>query len=761
MSEVKGQDRAGLPRRLLGIGSAAGRRAEAGGIRFTALLVATLVVAIGLGSLAAVHAAYEGKQVKREARTPVTPGRPAVGTPAEKSTLWLWGSDSLQGERRFSVVYLSPRTKDAPLPPGVVRWPGPGEAVLSPGLRKAGAAEGIDRRYGRLAGTIGQEGLEEPSEWLAYVRPPKDLAPKVPVETVVGFGPDASGRPAPGLEPGSSRDDDKSEWMFQALVIGMLLIPGIALLLVAARAGAQARDRRTALVAALGGRRTDRALIAVGEAYRPVLLGAIASGGLIAAAMLHDWRVPHTGFQLSSAYLRQYGPVTAVAPVAAAAVVLAVVILAGQLPGKSDKGTRPLGDRRSRWLPRLAPLCPLMILLAVRGPDLASPDSALRVLLSWIGIAGTVLTLPAAVATGTAALGRLLTRWARARGRAGTLVAGRRTSVHPGATARLVTGVTVALIVLMQAVAWQGLFGAQSDQAQATLDRIGRSALTVGTHGEVSATAMDSFVQRLPEGTRAVLLASSRDSVNGPVTLHGDCPALISLHVACPAAGHTRLDRLVEDPRLQELIKWTPHGVGATRLKVARIDSRTRFAARAAAGGENGSSLAVVRPDGDSLSVPALKQLSYEIFPRGAAVRAPGEGELTAGIPNRDQGRWSALFGVTGIGVLTLTAGLSGMAEFLRHGRALAPLSVLTGGYRVFRTSAAWSVLAPLALAGLAGTVVAAMLAAPVSSDGESYISGGLLIASAAVVVAVSLVMWLWSSSVAGTQARQWRPRGD
>ncbi|MFF8451787.1 hypothetical protein ACF06Q_29435 [Streptomyces leeuwenhoekii] len=108
------------------------------------------------------------------------------------------------------------------------------------------------------------------------------------------------------------------------------------------------------------------------------------------------------------------------------------------------------------------------------------------------------------------------------------------------------------------------------------------------------------------------------------------------------------------------------------------------------------------------------------MFPRGARVGAPGEDQMIAGIPNRDQGRWSTLLGVLGIAVLTVTAGLSGMAEFLRHGRALAPLSVLTGGLRVFRTSAAWSVLAPLALAGIAGSVIAAGLAAPVTADGTS-----------------------------------------
>ncbi|CQR59615.1 Hypothetical Protein Snas [Streptomyces leeuwenhoekii] len=190
--------------------------------------------------------------------------------------------------------------------------------------------------------------------------------------------------------------------------------------------------------------------------------------------------------------------------------------------------------------------------------------------------------------------------------------------------------------------------------------------------------------------------------------MSGRCWICLSLRLS--------LTEVPADPRLRELIRWTPHGVLAMDIHRTGTDALAR---RAASSGEN-ATFAILRRDGGALSVPALKELSFEVFPRGARVGAPGEDQMIAGIPNRDQGRWSTLLGVLGIAVLTVTAGLSGMAEFLRHGRALAPLSVLTGGLRVFRTSAAWSVLAPLALAGIAGSVIAAGLAAPVTADGTS-----------------------------------------
>lgn len=741
-----------LPRRLLAVGRAAGRRAEAGGVRVVALLLATVVLSVTLAGLAAVHAVYVAKEERRVARTPVVQQHAG----GQGSTMWLVASDSLVNERRFSVVFLAPHEGDAPLPPGVEHWPAPGQAVLSPALRKAGAAEGIDHRYGELAGTIKMSGLDEPTEWLAYVRPRDGLSDKRPSEVIAGFGPAADGLFAPGLEPGSGRVDDKSEWMFLSAVGGMVGLPGLALLVIAVRTGAHARDRRTALVAALGGRRTDRALVAVGEAGQPVLAGALLGGAAVAWAMLDDLRIPFTGYVLSSGYLRQYGWWVVFVPVAVLVAVLAAVVMAELAPRRGAMGTRPYSQVASAWLPRLAALFPVMFLVAVRGPDFVGSDSGPRALVSWAGIAGTVLTLPAAMAVATAAAGRVIARWGQSRGLAGTLVAGRRANTYPGSTARLVTGITVALIVLLQAVAWQGLFGSQSADAQHTLDRIGRSALSVGIRGKVSDADMTTFLNRLPDNTEALLLAGPGGGGTGPMRLYGDCPALAALHLQCPALT-ARINGAPQDPRLRELIRWTPHD--ALVMEVRRTDLRA-FAHRAAESAEN-SSLVLVRRDGAAVPVAAVKQLAHEVLPRGARASAPGEDELTAGIPNRDQGRWSTLLGLIGVAVLTVTAGLSAMAEFLRHGRALAPLSVLTGGLRVFRTSAGWSVFMPLLLAALAGNAVAAGLADPVSTSDDAFLTHELTMAAASTVLVVGAFMWLWASAVAVRQARRWRPRGD
>ena len=740
-----------LPQRLLAVGRAAGRRVEAGGVRMVALVLATAVLCVTLAGLAAVHVVYAGKEERRAARTPVIQEQARQNG----STTWLVGSDSLMGERRFSVVFLAPHQGDAPLPPGVERWPAPGQAVLSPALREAGAAEDIDHRYGELAGTIQPSGLDEPTEWLAYVHPRDGLSGKPPSDVVTGFGPAADGLFADGLEPGSGRMDDKAEWMFLGAVAGMLGLPGLALLIIAVRTGAHARDRRTALVAALGGRRTDRVLVALGEAGTPVLSGALLGGATVAWAMLNDLRIPFTGYVLPSGYLRHDGWSVVLATLAALVLVVVAVVVAELAPRRNAKGTRPAGFVASAWLPRVAALFPIMFLMGVRGPEFVGLDSGQGTLVGWAGIAGTVLTLPAAMAVATSAAGRLLTRWGQAHGLAGTLVAGRRTSSYPGSTARLVTGTTVSLIIFLQAVAWQGLFGAQSTDAQRTLDRIGRSALTVGVRGKVSDEDMTTFLSRLPDGTKAFLLAGPADDT-GPMRLYGDCPALTALHLDC-SAPTTRVNGVPQDPRLRELIRWTPHGALVTEIHRTDLSG---LAHRAADSTEE-APLVLVRADGHAVPVATVKQLAHQVFPRGARASAPGEDELTAGIPNRDQGRWITLLGLIGVAVLTVTAGLSAMAEFLRHGKALAPLSVLTGGLRVFRASAGWSVFVPLLLAALAGSVVAAGLADPVSTSDESFLTRELTLSAASTVLAIGSLMWVWATVVAVRQGRRWRPRGD
>ncbi|MER8001134.1 ABC transporter permease [Streptomyces sp. NPDC095613] len=734
-------------RHLLRTGLGAGRRGEAGRIRFVALLCATVVLTLTVASAAAVHAVYDGKERRAAAREPVS--SEDTGTPA--TALWQVSSDWLADRRQFDLVHLAPLSDDAPLPPGVADWPGPGEVLLSPALRAAGRGEGIEKRYGRTAGTIGAEGLADPAERLAYlVHRPEDLDTSYAVE-ISGYGP-GDGLRGPGMGPYPR--EDKPEWMFQALLGGMLLLPGLALLWVAARTGAHARDRRTALVTALGGRRTDRALFAVGEAWRPVAVGGALGTLAVVTAMTVDIRLPVTDYVVPSVDLRRWAWLMLSAPWLTVCGVLTTAVLTDRAPARRrQRSVRPAGRRGS--LAHWAALCPVAVFVAVRGAEFFPAESPGRALTNWTGTAVALLTLPSALAVTTAALGRVLADAGRARGRPGLLVAGRRLSAHAGETARMVCGVAIALCLLFQAVAWQQVFGEQAHAARQTLARIGTSVVTVGPKGEGDGGAVGSaqtrFVDGLPDGVEA-LAFTVRPS--GTVVFQGGCPALRAMRLPCPARA-ARLGSPPADPRVRALLAW--RGIPSATVHAERAPRAPRYAVDA----ENGGSLILVSAEGEDLSVPSLKRLAYRTFPRGARIDAPGADQLVGGAANRDQGRWSALLGLAAVIVLALTAALACMAAHLRAGRALAPLTVLAGRDTVFLTIAAWSVAVPLTVSGVAGTVVGVWLTQPVTRPFGYSFPDSVMTAPLAVVAFTASATWLWAATTAVRLARAWRPGGE
>ncbi|WP_423834551.1 ABC transporter permease [Streptomyces manipurensis] len=734
--------RHGLARQLLSVGAAAGRRAEAGRVRFVALLAAAAMLALAVASVIAAHVTYEGQSARGAARTPVfqedVPGSAAHAT-------WSVAGDSVPGSGPYQVVFLTRLTADAPLPPGLESWPRPGEAVLSPALRDHPAAKDITTRYGKTVGTIGAEGLQSPDELYAYV------VPHVPaqgenVRPITGYGPSVG----PTFYTTGQQDYAKPEWTF-LVVIGMLLVlPAAVLLTVAARTGSHSRDRRTALVEVLGATPRSRALIVVGEALRPVVAGTLLALCAVAAASAVDVRLPWTGHVLVAADLLGRWWAFLPAVLAAGATVLAVVVLTDRVGRKRTTGNRIRGSRRS---PRVwAMACPILLLIAVRGPDLFTPGTTAYVMTNWVGAAGTLVTLPAAIAVVTGALGARLAKLGRRHGRPGLVIAGRRAAAHPGPLARMTAGVVVAIGLLLQAVAWQGQLGESTVLAQATVKRIGSTALVVQPRA-ATADQVAAFSRQLP-GDVAVL-SLTIDPEAGRLTVKGQCAALQTLRLTC-SPEPALLTGPPADPRMRELLGW--NGGSQAEVSVQQAEPVT------AASEDDGSGFTqtvLASHSATDLSVPQIKRQAYASFPMGAEVSTIGGEWLTSSKVNQLQGRWITLFGLVGIAMLAAASGLAGLAEFLRNGRALAPVTTLTGNPRVYWSTAALGILLPLVLAGLVGAVVGAWLAFPRTHSGASYIGNGLLGACVAAAAVIGVVGWVWGALVSVRQARAWRPRGE
>jgi hypothetical protein len=328
------------------MGFRASLAADVGRVRFWGLLLSAALLTIGLGALVLAHATYEGRELRGTARGP----QPIVDTSAQDAVaLWAWGTDDVDGQQ-YALVYIEPLSEDTQPSAGLSEWPDPGEAMLSPALLEAGAHEGIATRYGRLAGTIAEEGLESPAERFAYVRPRASLLEQEEMYPVAGFG----GRQAT-LAVGEHLYIPAFSTMAAGLA-GFVLLPAAALLVASARTGSAARERRILVFDALGADRRARSVFAVGEAAVPALIGTLAGAATLCPALLANIAVPGVDFVLSTRDARRAAPLLA----GAATLALLTVIAAAAL--LHPRSGPPAGTRlapRGATPPRIAVAVPL------------------------------------------------------------------------------------------------------------------------------------------------------------------------------------------------------------------------------------------------------------------------------------------------------------------------------------------------------------------------------------------------------------------
>ncbi|MGW1374774.1 ABC transporter permease [Streptomyces sp. NPDC002446] len=730
---------------LLRMGRAAGRRAGGGQVRAIALLLATAMLALGLTAIGATYAAYDGIEKRTAARGlqfhDAFPAQPVTA-------LAMANFDEVQG-RQFSLVYVRPVSPRAAPPPGVDRWPAPGEALLSPELKRLLGAEGALNRYGKVAGTIRDEGLASPGERYAYVNPTEQQLNKKSAYPIVGFGEN-------GMPTGDVRFiSDRGKFL---TALYLILLPAAALAVVAVRMGSAGRDKRTALVSALGGSRRHRALLNLGEAAIPVGAGAVL--GTLPALLvqaLGNVRLPWINYWLSAADLRQWWAPVLLAGLAAAVGMLLLVCLVHRQARRGTSRSTRLSARKGRALHWAALACPVLLFLTVWGPAQLDPShyADLRMKLYNTGVVAVMATLPCAVAVGAAALGPQLARWSRRTGDAGALVSGRHTAAHPGVTARLVAGVSIALVLVSQIQLMSAQFGENAQAAQATANRIGHSVLLMKISDQLPRDQVDSVVGRLPAGVETFAIYRPKNpSASAPARIQGPCQALRALQLTC-SPQPTIVSSRAADQRLVEALRWVSPVVD--RFEVQQAPA---LPARSSPAPEK---LALVSSDGTDLPEQKIKQLLRDSLPvASAGVDAPGAEWLVGARESVAHGKWVVFFGLPGVLIVALAVALANLAEFLRFSRKVAPLSVLTGQRKIYYSTAAWALLVPL-LASIATSVIAASwLAAPQESVAYGIeLSNSVLATTAGALAVLALLTWWWGARAAVRQSSQWRPYGE
>ncbi|RKS76327.1 FtsX-like permease family protein [Actinomadura pelletieri DSM 43383] len=719
---------------LLKIGWMSGHGIRGSRLRFAGLVLASAALTMTFLSVVAAFAVYDGREQREQHRGPIV-SEHSGDTIAFR---WAESTDSLHGRQHW-VISLEPASATAEPPPGLPRWPAPGEAFLSPGLIAAATADDhIEQRYGRFAGEIGESGLASPGERLVYLRP------QAPPE---GGNADELWYRATGFGQawGIGEAVDPRPLTQVVLAIAALAgLPAVALLVVAARCGSATRDRRIRLLAALGARWKDNALVTIGEAATPAALGTILGAIPLTIAMSTNIRLPVTGYTMSAVDVRAH-PFLVVAAALLSFLAVLLVVVALHRARTTGDSTRPRGfsERVPRY--RLAlfavALSTVIISQYIRGQ--------VGLFLFVVGTVGLWATLPSVGAKAGGWLGCGMAGLGNRLGNPGLIIGGRWTALHPGVIVRLATAMIISLGLISQLQVWQSRLGAPAEAAHATQARVGDQVLIVESR-DITGERMNAFAGALPAGAE-VLTVRKHEDESSSVRLHATCAALGRLHLECGAKNPTAIDD-VSDIRMKELLGW----YGGEKFSI------------------EAGALPPPLPDGPEtvavVSDPATMGRDYRSNVEMAAYRSLNTPHISRlgddwVLGNNDRarlGEWMLLFGIVGMVLLVFATVISVAGEFMRFGAALAPMAVLVSRPGLFSRIALWHLTIPMILSAATAaaiTVWHSLFFISVIQEGRFSVTVLIGSVTGSVVFAIGVgILGGWS---ARQEAYRWRPTAD
>ncbi|MFJ1916837.1 FtsX-like permease family protein [Streptomyces sp. NPDC088147] len=236
-------------------------------------------VGVGLGAAlllltAAIPNALDARSARSDARSDYVVGEVI---PRAANTLLVGKVQDAGGggEVRGRLVYAE--GPEAPVPPGLVGIPEPGDMVVSPALKELlSSTEGAslkERLPYRVTGTIRDEGLLGPSE-LAYYAGNDTLRPgEGDVVRVGSYN-----------TVGASAGIDPFLMLLVVVMLVVLLTPVGVFTIAALRFGGERRDRRLAALRLVGVDRKGVRWVAAGEALVGSVLGLVAGTGFFLLA---------------------------------------------------------------------------------------------------------------------------------------------------------------------------------------------------------------------------------------------------------------------------------------------------------------------------------------------------------------------------------------------------------------------------------------------------------------------------------------------
>jgi ABC-type antimicrobial peptide transport system permease subunit len=456
---------------------AIGARFAAGGGREGWLRTVLTAVGVALGvALLLLAAAVPGMMDNRDQRR-VARDIVSVGDHMEKGpdTFLLADADTTFRGQAISGVLLHPEGPAAVPPPGVTAVPPTGTMVVSPALKKLLASSPLlrERIPYEITGTIGKAGLTGPADLYYYAGSDK----------LVAYGdPQQHGNADRARRFGAHSNSEIRGPVFDLLlvtVLVVLLLPVAVFIGTAVRLGGERRDRRLAALRLVGADIRTTRRIAAGEALFGALLGVLLGGVFFLVARQF---AGHVTVRDISAFPSDLTPNTALTVLIAVAVpvaAVAVTMLSLRRTVIEPLGVFRLGVGRQRrlWWRLLIPAGGLALLVPLFGTVKGSAS-----INEYQVAAGVVLLL-----IGVTAVLPWLVEAAVARLRGGPVawqLATRRLQLNSGASARLVSGVTVAVA---GAIGLQMLFASvDHDFVFDTGADLSRAQLVVSTNGTTS-----------------------------------------------------------------------------------------------------------------------------------------------------------------------------------------------------------------------------------------------------------------------------------
>ncbi|MFF6993460.1 ABC transporter permease [Streptomyces sp. NPDC008313] len=735
--------------------------------------VRALLTAVGVGLgvallllTTAIPNALAVRQDREEARTDITYSGGVK--PKADDTLLVANADTQYHDKDVRGRQLEPEGLLAPLPPGLKKFPAPGEMVVSPALKELLGSDGgrllRERLPYRTVGTIGEQGLIGSAE-LAYYAGADGLAPKVDGSRVARI--DAFKAP--------EQPDEKTDPVLLLLILVVfvvLLMPVGVFIAAAVRFGGERRDRRLAALRLVGSDSRMTRRIAAGEALAGSVLGLVFGAGFFMVGRELAGSVEVFDISVFPSYLNPSPALALLVAVAVPAAAVAVTLLAlrGVViePLGVVRTARPA--RRRLWWRLLLPLAGLAMLYPMVGQGRDNGDFNQYMVVGGVLLllVGVTALLPWIVEAVVARLGSGPVAWQ---------LAVRRLQLSSGSAARMVNGIAVAVA---GAIALQMLFAGVADDYTGTraadeqsrmelwpsrgtpVTEIGRQAAEIHGVQHVTAVSTTTLGDRRTEPAESVTLtvgtcAALRDLAKVTSCRDGD---VFAVQDARYDDSTRKLGRpgteLWIDPRYgSEHARPTPWTVpGGIRKVDTRVDPD---------GNDHGGILMTpgalpgrVTPalSGEVTvqvddSVPDVRELV-----RNAAAGIDPLADSMGWAPTDDARRFESIrtglfVGATCVLFLIGASLLVSQLEQLRERRKLLSALVAFGTRRrTLSLSVLWQTAVPIAL-GLAlatvvgltlGTVLLKMSETPVSVDWPSVVSmTGIGAAVVLLVTALSL----------------------